>query len=71
MPRIAAGVLLGLGPVLRDLDPAGLAAAADQHLGLDHARVADLLGGLDGVLDGVGDASVGTGTPWRAKSCFP
>ena len=42
---MARGVLLGLGAVVGDLDPAQLAAAADLHLGLDHARVADRLGG--------------------------
>ena len=45
------GVLLGLVAVLGDLDAAGLAAAADLHLRLDHARVADLLGGRDGLAD--------------------
>jgi hypothetical protein len=32
------------------LDPAGLAAAADLDLSLDHDRVAELLGGLDGLI---------------------
>ena len=45
------GVLLGLGAVLGDLDAAGLAAAADQHLRLDDAGVADLVGGRDGLVD--------------------
>ena len=44
MPRIAARVLLGLGGVGRELDAAGLAAPADQHLRLDHDRAAELLG---------------------------
>ena len=52
MPRMRVGVLLGLGAVLGELDAAGLAAAADQHLRLDDARVADLLGGRDGLVDG-------------------
>ena len=66
------GVLLGLGRVVGELDAAGLAAAADQHLGLDDARVADLVGGGDGLLDRAGAAlPSGTGTPWRAKSCLP
>ena len=52
MPRIAVGVLLGLGAVLRELDAARLAAAADLDLGLDHDRVAELLGGLDGLRNG-------------------
>ena len=51
--RVGCG--LGLVAVLGDLDAAGLAAAADQHLRLDDARVADLLGRLDGGLDVMGD----------------
>ena len=45
------GVLAHLGLVVGELDAAGLAAPADQDLGLDHDRVADLVGGGDGVLD--------------------
>ena len=52
---------LGLGAVLGELDPAGLAAPADQHLGLDHDRVAELLGGLDGLVHGRRVAAVGHG----------
>ena len=63
MPRMALGVLLRLGPVLGDLDPAGLAASADLHLGLDHAGIADLLRGLDGRIDGVGDPAFGYWNP--------
>ena len=54
-----AGVLLGLAAVLGDLDAAGLAAAADQHLRLDHAGVADLVGGGDRLLDGGGGRAGG------------
>ena len=43
-------MLARLVVVLGDLDPAGLAAAPDLHLGLDHAREADLLGGRHGVV---------------------
>ena len=46
------GVLLGLLAGGRDLDPARFAAPADQDLGLDHARIAERLGGLDGLLHG-------------------
>ena len=49
------GVLARLLGVLGDLDPAGLAAAADQDLGLDRAGVADPLRRGDGVVDRVGD----------------
>ena len=45
-------MLLGLGAVVGDLDPAELAAAADLDLRLDRARVADLLGGGDRLLHG-------------------
>ena len=57
------GVLGRLFAVLRDLDAAGLAAAADLDLSLDDARVADLLGRLHGGLDGVGDSSFWDGNP--------
>ena len=46
MPRIAFGVGLGLVGVVRELDAAGLAAAADLDLGLDHDGEAELLGSL-------------------------
>jgi hypothetical protein len=45
------GVRLGLLAVVGDLDAAGLAAPTDLHLRLDDARVADLVGGGDGLLD--------------------
>ena len=44
MPRMALGVLLGLVGGLRDLDAAGLAAAADLDLRLDDDDPADALG---------------------------
>jgi hypothetical protein len=44
------GLLAGLGRVLGQLDAAGLAAAADLHLGLDHHRAADLGRGRLGLL---------------------
>ena len=43
------GVLLGLVAVVRQLDAAGLAAAADLDLGLDHHREAEILGRLHGL----------------------
>jgi hypothetical protein len=46
------GVRFGLLPVARELDPAGLSAAADLHLGLDDDRKPELLGGLHGLLNG-------------------
>ena len=54
-------MLLDLGAVLGELDAARLAAAADQHLGLDDDRVAELLGGLDGLGGGCGRAPLGYG----------
>ncbi len=47
-------MLLGLGAVVGELDPAGLAAAADQDLRLDDARIAELVGGGGRLLDGGG-----------------
>jgi len=58
-PEDRRGVLLGLRPVPGQLDAARLATAADLDLGLDHDRVAELVGGLDGLRDG------GRGTPVR------
>ena len=61
MPRIARGVLLRLVGGLRDLDAAGLAAAAGLDLRLDDghaaARGADPLGGRTGLLGGRGDGA--------------
>ena len=54
-------VLLGLHAVLGHLDAAGLAAAADLHLRLDDAGVADLVGRRDGLLDGGGRSAGGDG----------
>ncbi len=51
MPRMLLGVLARLGLVGGELDAAGLAAAADQHLRLDDDRVADSVGRRHGVLD--------------------
>ena len=51
----------GLGLVLGDLDPAGLAAAADRDLRLDHAGVADLVRGGDRIVDGGGVAALRNG----------
>ena len=55
------GVLLGLGAVVGQLDAAGLAAAADLDLGLDHHGVAELLGRGHGRFDGLGGPSLGHG----------
>ena len=53
------GMLAGLFTIVGDLDPAGLAALADPHLRLDHARVANLLRRLHSGGNAVGIATVG------------
>ncbi len=67
MPRIAPACSLGLVAVGGDLDPARLAAPADQHLGLDRAGVADPLRRGDGVLDGGGDLAARHGDAVRGE----
>ncbi len=62
------GDLLAVGG---ELDPARFAATPDLDLGLDHAGVADLVGGVLRLLDRGRMAALGTGTPWRANSCLP
>ena len=47
------GVLAALVGVRRELDAAGLAAAAHLHLRLHDDRVADLVGGRDRGVDGL------------------
>jgi hypothetical protein len=54
-------VLLGLRAVVGELDPAGLAASADQHLSLDHDGISERVGSLDGLLHG------GCGTALRNR----
>src|SRR5690606_4836113 len=61
------GVLLGLVPVGGDLDPARLAAAADEDLGLDRAGLADPLRGGDRLLDRGGDLAARHGDPVRGE----
>ena len=53
------GVRLGLLGRVGELDAAGLHPAAGQHLGLDHGRAADLLGGLAGLIGGRAEAVLG------------
>ena len=58
--------------VVGQLDAAGLAAAADLHLGLHDDRVAGRLGRGDGLVDRVGHvARADTGMSKRAKYCLP
>ena len=67
LPRVLARLALVGG----ELDAAGLAAPADQHLRLDDDRIADLVGRRDGVLDRRDGLSEETLSPWRANSCLP
>jgi hypothetical protein len=52
-------VLAHLGLVGGELDPACLAAPADQHLGLDHHWIAEALGRLHRLLDRLCRLAVG------------
>ena len=61
MPRIARACVLRLAAVGGELDAARLAAPADQHLRLDDAGIAELVGGGDRLLDGGGGRSPGHG----------
>ena len=55
-----------------ELDAAGLAASADQNLGLDDDGVADLVGGGDGVFDGRHGLAVGNDQAVLAQTeCLP
>ena len=65
------GVGLGFLGRRGELDPAGLAAAADEHLGLDDDLAAQLLGRRAGFLGRRREATLRHGDPARAKSCFP
>ena len=60
-PRISLGALGGLVGRRRQLDAAGLAAAADQHLRLDDDGAADLGGRRPRLLGRERDAPVGDG----------
>ena len=59
--------LLRLVRAVRELDPAGLAAAARQHLGLDHDLAAELLGGSAGLLGGLGETPIRHGDAEAAE----
>ena len=62
-PKDLAGLGLGIGGVVGDLDAPGLAAPSDLHLGLDCDPPADLLGRRPRRLGGLGDVAVGDGDP--------
>src|SRR4051794_32822675 len=65
-----AGVIARLGLVARQLDAAGLAAAADAHLGLDRARIADLVRRGDGIVDRLGVLSLRHGNAVAGEELF-
>ena len=56
-------MLARLARVLGELDPAGLPAAPDLDLGLDHAGVADAVGRGHGLLHTRGHLAGGDGDP--------
>jgi hypothetical protein len=58
-PEDVVRVLARLVLVVGDLDAAELAAAADLHLRLDHARVADRVGGVERLVERGRRAPVG------------
>ena len=65
-------MLAGLVGVGGELDAAGLAAAADVHLRLDHHGVADAVGGRHGLVDRVDRIGPSeTGMPNVANNCLP
>ena len=72
MPRIAPATALRLVGEPASFDAAGLAPAADEHLGLDHDRRRaageEPLCGRARLGDGVGDLPAGTGRPWATSS---
>ena len=72
MPRIAFAWVSASAAVVGELDPAGLAAAADLHLRLDHDGVAELAAAASTAsATDVAWRPSGTGTPCFANSCLP
>ena len=68
---MSARLLLGVGRILGELDAAGLAAAAGQHLSLDDDRAAELLRGGARLLRGRRETPVRDGDPELLKSSLP
>ena len=66
-----ASLRLGVGRVVGELDAAGLAAPAGQHLRLDDDRAAELLGRLPRLLGSRREAPFRDGNPDPAKSSLP
>ena len=62
-PRIASACCCGLVGRVGELDPAGLAAAAGQHLRLDDDLPADLLGRRARLLGARREPPLGDGDP--------
>ena len=63
-------MLLGRSRVGGELDPARLAAPADLHLGLDHDRVAELVGGFYSFFHGGRVATVRHGDSVLGEELF-
>ena len=70
-PEDLVGRALGVAGVVGELDPAGLAAAAGQHLRLDDDLAAELLGRRASLLRSRRKRPFETGIPKRAKSSLP
>ena len=62
-----ARLRLGVGRIVGELDAAGLAAPAGQHLRLDDDGAAELLGRLARLLGSRGEAPFGDGDPDPAE----
>ena len=70
MPRIASACCSASSRSVASLIPPALPAAADLDLGLDHDRVAELLGGLDRLGDRRGVAALGHGHSVLGEQLF-
>ena len=70
MPEDRLGVASASSGVVGELDPAGLAAAACQHLRLDDDLAAQLLGGRPGFLGRLATRPSETGIP-RGRRVLP
>jgi hypothetical protein len=70
-PEDRLRVLGGLFRRVRELDPAGLSAAARQHLGLDDDLRPELLGRCPSLVGGRGDATLRDGNPEAFEELLP
>ena len=70
-PRMSRRLLLGVGGILGELDAAGLAAAAGQHLRLDDDRAAERRAAARASSGESARRPSETGMPTRRKSSLP